>query len=86
MRGRGLWIAASLGVLLAGCATTTPAELRAADTARCRSYGFRKGSDGLAQCLLQIDLERSAERSARLNAPYVYGPGWYGPAFRRYWW
>jgi hypothetical protein len=69
---------AILGFTSGACATTSPAERRAADEARCQSYGFRKGTDALAKCLLDVDLDRAADRRA-LDGPYVYGgPGWYG--------
>lgn len=64
--------------LLAACTTTTPAELRRADEVQCRSYGFRVGTDAFAKCLLDLDLNRAADRRFRLYSPYGYGsPGWY---------
>ncbi len=68
-------IAAALLVLCGGCVTA--AEQRAMDEGRCRGYGFRAGSDAFANCLLQIDLDRSAERRYRLDTAFS-GPGWYG--------
>lgn len=52
---------------LAGCATVTPEERRAADEATCRDYGFRSGSEAFAECLQRIDLDRRAEQRARLH-------------------
>lgn len=49
-----------LAVLLAGCMTAE--ERRAADEARCRSYGFTKKNDEFAACLQRIDMERRAFR------------------------
>lgn len=66
---------AALVALCGGCVTA--AEQRAADEARCRSYGFRAGSDAFANCLLQVDLDRSAERRYRFDTAFG-GPGWYG--------
>lgn len=66
-----------LALLCSGCVTLE--ERRAADEARCRSYGFRAGSEGFANCLLQIDLDRSAERRYqfdRFDASFGDGP-WY---------
>ncbi len=61
------------GLALTGCVTPTPQERRAADEAQCRSYGFRTGTNAFAECLQRIDLERRADRRARL-----YGAGGYG--------
>jgi hypothetical protein len=61
---------------LAGCTTMTPEERRAADIQTCRSYGFRPNSDALANCLLQLDLDRRAERRAAFNEPFY---GSFGP-------
>lgn len=66
-------------LLLAACTTTTPAERRRTDEVQCRSYGFRAGTDAFSQCLLDLDLNRAADRRARLDYPYGYGrPSWYG--------
>ena len=52
-------------LFLAGCQTA--AEVRANDEAKCRSYGFRPGTDAFAECLQRIDLDRRADlrRSSR---------------------
>ncbi|OJV09880.1 MULTISPECIES: hypothetical protein [unclassified Bosea (in: a-proteobacteria)] len=66
-----------LALLCSGCVTLE--ERRAADEARCRSYGFRPGTEGFANCLLQVDLDRSAERRyqfERFDADFGGGP-WY---------
>jgi hypothetical protein len=73
---------AAMGLLTAACASTQ--EQRAIDAGRCRSYGFRAGTDGFSKCLLDIDLDRSADRRAALNGPYGWGPGLYGARWR-YW-
>ena len=68
------WIAAAgLGLLLSGCISA--AEQRALDEERCRGFGFRAG-DAFAQCLLQLDLDRSATRRAQMMSDF--GP-WGGP-------
>jgi hypothetical protein len=65
-------------LLLTACTTTAPAERRHADEVQCRSYGFRPGTDAFSQCLLDLDLNRAADRRARFDYPYGYGrPGWY---------
>lgn len=68
--------------LLGACASVE--EQRAMDETRCRGYGFRKGTDGFAKCLLDVDLDRSATRRADLRS-FGPGPGFYGPRYR-YWW
>lgn len=71
---------ALLALACSGC--VTDAELRAADEARCRSFGFRTSSEGFANCLLQLDLNRSADRRARFDR-FDGPPGWY---YGRRWW
>ena len=61
MRMAGLLALAVLCIPLAGCMTAE--ERRAADDAKCRSYGFRAKTDAFAECLQRIDLARQA----RLN-------------------
>ncbi len=76
---------AAIALALAASGCITPAEQRAIDEARCSSYGFRPKTDGFASCLLDVDLDRSANRRAQLN--YSWGPGWYGGygyGFRRW--
>lgn len=67
-----------LGSALSGCVTTE--DLRASDAAQCQSYGFRAPSEAFSNCLLQIDLDRSAARRARFDRldGGFYGPGPYG--------
>jgi len=52
---------AALMLMLAGCQTMTPEERRAADERRCAGYGFRPGTDAMAGCLLDLDLDRRAD-------------------------
>ncbi|QGM98403.1 hypothetical protein [Methylocystis parvus] len=76
----------ALGAALGACETTSPAQQRAADDARCRSYGFKRGSDGFSKCLLDIDLDRSADRRASREELMLYGgPRFYGAPYWRYW-
>lgn len=67
---------AVLALALAGGGCVTAAEQRAADETRCSSYGFRRGSDGFANCLLSVDLDRSATRRYQFDT--AFGPRWYG--------
>lgn len=69
-------LVAALSVLCAGCMTAQ--EQRAADEAKCRSYGFTKKNDAFAECLQRIDLDRRAE----LRAAPAFDP-WYGPVIYR---
>ncbi len=76
-RHRLLAVMAMTG-MLAACATMTPAERRAADEQACAGYGFRKGTEGFANCLLRLDLSRRADRRAMeqdwsYNDPFLYG-------------
>lgn len=82
MRIAGLFATCAMALLVGACAST--AELRAADEVRCRGYGFRKGTDAFSKCLLDVDLNRDADRRASLNYPYGAGVGWYGRPWR-YW-
>jgi hypothetical protein len=49
---------------LSGCQTMTPEERRAVDERTCAGYGFRPGTDAMARCLLDIDLDRRADMRA----------------------
>jgi len=80
-----LLMAAAAALLVGACNTTSLAEQRAADETRCRTYGFRPGTDPFSKCLLQVDLDRSADRrAARYDYPYGYGPR--GGYWNRGWW
>ena len=64
-------------LLLSSCQTMTPEERRAADESTCRGYGFRSGTDAMARCLLDINLDRRAENrawQARVNRDMFYRP------------
>lgn len=52
---------------LAGCTTLTPEQQRAEDQRICMSYGFKPKTDALANCLLQIHLDRRADIRAWQN-------------------
>ncbi|MGK6317671.1 hypothetical protein [Neorhizobium sp. DT-125] len=77
MRLHRLLVLAALAGLLAACQTMTPEERRAADENTCAGYGFRRGTDAMARCLLDIELDRRAEarsfqyRSAAMMWPPV---------------
>ena len=70
-----IWPVVALAVLVAGCTTMTPEERRAADEAKCRSYGFTKRNDAFAECLQRLDLDRRADMRYRADFD-----SWYGPA------
>lgn len=73
-------LAAGLGLALMTSACMTQAEVRAADEQRCRGYGFRAGTDAYAGCLLEVDLDRAADRRYRFDSfgsgPWPYGRRW----------
>jgi hypothetical protein len=47
--------------ILPACQSISPEEMRIRDEQSCQRYGFRLGTDAMAQCLLDIDLDRRAE-------------------------
>ncbi|MCF6369878.1 hypothetical protein [Rhizobium halophilum] len=67
---------ALLPLALTGCQTVTPEERRAADQRTCLGYGFKAGTDAMARCLLDLDLERRADaRSWRdQSTPAMWAP------------
>ncbi|PAQ03860.1 hypothetical protein LRP31_00825 [Mesorhizobium mediterraneum] len=75
-----MWHKTAMVVALAaisGCMTAE--DRRAADEAKCRSYGFARKNDAFAECLQRIDLARRAElRSASAFDPWdrlvIYRP------------
>lgn len=75
---RRIAIVAALAAVSAGCTTMSAQDRRAADEAKCRSYGFLKKNDAFAECLQRIDLERRAE----LRATPAFDP-WGQPVFYR---
>jgi hypothetical protein len=69
----------SLAALLAltACQTLTPEERRARDEATCRGYGFRPGTDPMAGCLLDLEMDRRADNrawQAQMNRDMFYRP------------
>jgi hypothetical protein len=74
--------------VIAGCTTMTPEERRAIDNQTCSSYGFKRGGDGFASCLLNLELDRRAASRAQLdemrfnNPPIIFYRDRY---HRRHW-
>lgn len=60
-------LAGLLALALAGCTTLTPEQQREADQQTCLSYGFKPKSEAMANCLLQINLDRRADIRAWQN-------------------
>jgi hypothetical protein len=57
----------------------------AIDAQTCASYGFRRGTDGFASCLLNLELDRRAASRAQFeqmqfNTPLII----YDNRYRRY--
>jgi hypothetical protein len=62
---------------LTACQTLTPEERRARDESTCRGYGFRPGTDPMAGCLLDLELDRRADNrawQARVDRDMFYRP------------
>jgi len=88
-------IAASLLSLLAVAfvlsSCQTAEEIRASDEARCGGYGFRRGTENFANCLMNQDLSRQADQRAFMesNDDFFWGPtvvvGGPGYYHRGYW-
>jgi hypothetical protein len=66
--------------LLAACQTMTPEERRAADQRACVGYGFKPGTNAMAQCLLDLDLDRRADSRAWR---YQQSVTMWGPVYAR---
>jgi hypothetical protein len=85
MRSTTIFVIAMAGLAVGACNTTSAVEQRARDEARCHGYGFHTKTDAFSKCLLQLDLDRSADRRSRngygIGYPYRFaGRGWYwGP-------
>lgn len=64
----------AITLLLSSCQTAE--EIRAADEARCSSYGFRHGTENFANCLMNQDLSRRADQRAFMesNDDFFWGP------------
>ncbi|WP_408004500.1 hypothetical protein [Pseudorhizobium endolithicum] len=76
MRRLSNLFAIALLIPLAACQTMSPEERRAADERACAGYGFRPGTDAMAKCLLDLELDRRADmRSWRdRQASTMWGP------------
>lgn len=59
-----LIILAAVLPALAACSTTTPEERLANNQASCQAYGFKAGTDGYANCMMQRDFADRAEDAA----------------------
>ena len=60
------------GIALAAatlCACQSAAERQAAQMAQCEQYGFQRGTDAFAQCMLELD------QPARANPGVTFGVG-----------
>ena len=66
-----MWAKIAIAVVamaaLAGCASAE--ERRAAQMAQCEQYGFQRGTDAFANCMLELD------QPARTNPGVTFGLG-----------
>lgn len=63
--------------ILPACQSLSPEAVRARDEQKCQSYGFRPATDGMAKCLLDIDMDRRAESramQARMHNDLMFRP------------
>lgn len=73
----------AIALVLSSCQTAE--EIRAADEARCSGYGFRRGTENFANCLMNQDLSRRADQRAFMESnddffwgpTVIVGPGYY---------
>ncbi|HYM03023.1 MAG TPA: hypothetical protein VET85_08760 [Stellaceae bacterium] len=71
-------LAGLLLACLAGC--VSPEELRRADEARCRGFGFKPDTADFSACLQRESLARRYGSTWQGPVPFGwYGPGWNGP-------
>lgn len=59
-----IFIMIGLTGLSTGCTSVTPEQRRLADEQTCRNFGFKPGNEGMANCLMRLELDRRAERRA----------------------
>lgn len=64
MRLRAFSALVLCATMLSSCQTISPEEQRSRDDNQCKSYGFKSGTEGMATCLLELDLDRRAESRA----------------------
>ncbi|PSH70515.1 hypothetical protein CU102_00145 [Phyllobacterium brassicacearum] len=67
-------------LIFAGCKTLTPEERRAIDAQSCASFGFKRGTTAFSTCLLDLELDRRADRRAQFeqfNTPVIVYDGRY---------
>ncbi len=70
---------ATIGILAGLCACASPEEIRAADEAACRGYGFAPNTSEFADCLRHESVARQyAPPPMAQYGPPGYGPGWWG--------
>ena len=68
---RKILVLSAVAGFSSGCMTAE--ERRAADEAKCRSYGFTKRNDAFAECMQRIDLDRSANQRAATYDQWPWG-------------
>jgi hypothetical protein len=68
MRLLASFAVATLALTLSGCMTAE--DQRAADEAKCRSYGFQQRNDAFAECLQRLELDRRADLREMRRDPF----------------
>lgn len=63
-------------LLLSACQTVTPEERRARDQQTCSGFGFKPGTEAMARCLLDLELDRRAQSRSlqQQNAQMMWSP------------
>lgn len=75
MLPRHIALLLAFAVIISACQTVTPEQRRAADLGTCRGYGFKPGTEGMATCLMNQELDRRAQ--ARAMWANTYYPMWW---------
>lgn len=60
-----------LALVLAGCASEPPPDYSYTDNQQCTSFGFKTGTEGYANCRMQLSSQRTgieAQEQAQKNA------------------
>src|SRR5262252_1826323 len=75
-----IFAVATLATALTGCVTAQEraAQVNAVQDATCRSWGLKPGTDGYANCRMELNRQAAADARAR-EAAYVASAWWNQP-------